>query len=204
LIVIGWIYATNVLAVLFQTYVLSSDPKFIKYQKSHCFTFIIVSVLSTLTSYKFKLVIATRLFNFSCFKSQLESIQKFNIFNIFSFIGIGHEGLLLYVIGLTLARFKSQLGEEMFLAMVDVGIIAIINLVLALAVSKKEEDFFYEKHEGIILRKKFDGGEDSETIEYQKEADTSKTSLNNEQTPGKTGIKYGGHDSNQNIMPDIS
>jgi hypothetical protein len=49
----------------------------------------------------------------------------------------------------------------MFLAMVDVGIIAIINCVLALAVSKKEDDFFYERHEGIILRKTFDGGEDS-------------------------------------------
>jgi hypothetical protein len=34
----------------------------------------------------------------------------------------------------------------MTLAMVDIGIIAVINCLLAMAVSKKDDDFFYEKH----------------------------------------------------------
>jgi hypothetical protein len=39
-----------------------------------------------------------------------------------------------------------QLGEEMTLAMVDLGIIAVLNSILAMTVSKKDDDFFYEKH----------------------------------------------------------
>ena len=70
-VVLGWIYFTNLLAVVIQSCVLTSDKKFKKYSLKHWFTFTLVSIISAVTSYKFKLIISTRLFNFSCFKCQL-------------------------------------------------------------------------------------------------------------------------------------
>ncbi len=46
----------------------------------------------------------------------------------------------------------------MFLTMLDVAIVAGLNGVLAFAVTKKEEDFFEEKHEGMIINRKIDAG----------------------------------------------
>lgn len=71
LVVVGWIYFTNLLAVVVQSCLLPNDKKFIKYTSRHSITFITVSIISTLISYKFKMIIATRLFDFSCFKCQL-------------------------------------------------------------------------------------------------------------------------------------
>lgn len=48
----------------------------------------------------------------------------------------------------------------MFLTILDIGIVATLNAVLALAVSKKDDDFFYEKYEGLVIGKKIDAGED--------------------------------------------
>lgn len=52
------------------------------------------------------MILFTRLFSFKCFRAQLDEIQKFRIFNILSFIGVGYEGLFLYATALTLNKFS--------------------------------------------------------------------------------------------------
>jgi hypothetical protein len=108
-----------------------------KYFGKHSLAVVVISFLALFTNYKLKLILFTKLFNFSIFKYQLDSVQKFNIFNAFSFIGVGHEGLIIYVTAIVLSRFSSQMGGELSLTIADITIIASINLVLAFAVSKK-------------------------------------------------------------------
>ena len=71
LICLAWIYLTNLIAAIVQTYLLSTDTKFNKYASKHFIAYMTVSFISLLTNYKFKLIITTKLFDFSCFKSQL-------------------------------------------------------------------------------------------------------------------------------------
>jgi len=71
LICLAWIYVTNLIAAIVQSYLLSNDIKFNKYSSKHFIAYMTVSFISLLTNYKFKLIIITKLFDFSCFKSQL-------------------------------------------------------------------------------------------------------------------------------------
>jgi hypothetical protein len=84
--------------------------------------------------------------------------------------------------------------------MLDVAIVATVNCVLALVVSKKDADFFEERSEGIIINKKVDAGSEEETHDFSKLADTSKTSLSNYLNNDKKNNFM----SNQNIMEEIS
>ena len=86
------------------------------------------------------MLIFTRLFGFNCLKAQLESVQKFRIFNILSFLGISHEGLVLYVSVLVLIGLSAK--HTLFMIFIDLIAVSAINVVLALAASSKDDDFF--------------------------------------------------------------
>jgi hypothetical protein len=82
------------------------------------------------------------------------------------------------------------------MTMVDVAIVAGVNVVWAFAVVKKDEDFFVEKYEGIIVNKKFDAGSEEETHDFNKNTDSSKFSM----TPNIPGDKKNGLMSHDNLM----
>ena len=89
LFVIGGI---NIFGLVVQSWQLAGDQKFAKWLKIKCnFVFYGITVLiSALGNYKFKLIIFTKLFNFQCVRAQLEHVQKFRVFNVMSFLGVGH------------------------------------------------------------------------------------------------------------------
>lgn len=105
--------------------------------------YVIVVVVSTVTSFKFKLIVFTKLFSFQCVRAQLEHVQKFRIFNFLSFLGVAYEGLIIYVSALILITLEA--GSLEFLTFLDLLIVNVLNLVLALAASSKSENFFEEE-----------------------------------------------------------
>ena len=94
----------NIFGLLVQSFQLARDDKFKKWLgvPFNCGFYGVVVTLSALTSYKFKMLIFTKLFSFQCLRAQLEHVQKFRVFNIMSFLGVAHEGLVLYVSVLTI------------------------------------------------------------------------------------------------------
>ena len=135
-----WIYVTNLLGLLIQTPLLSNDLKFTKWSSKHLIFYPILSIISLLSSYKLKLLLFTRLFTFRIFRAQLQNIQKFRIFNMMSFIGIGHEGMVFYATFIVLTKYS--VINSVFLMLLDVVIVGVLNLILAFGVSKKNENFF--------------------------------------------------------------
>jgi hypothetical protein len=86
------IFGINLIGVLIQTAILCYDIKFIGWLRSRCHKifFGVVTLLSGLINYKIKLILFCKMFNFGCTRAQLESVQRFRIFNILSFLGVGH------------------------------------------------------------------------------------------------------------------
>ena len=85
--------------LIVQSIQLSGDEKFRKWLGIPFNTgfYAVIVIISALTSYKFKIIIFTKLFSFQCVRAQLEHVQKFRVFNFMSFLGVGHEGLVIYV-----------------------------------------------------------------------------------------------------------
>lgn len=81
------------------------------------------------------MIIFTKLFSFYCLRAQLDSVQKFRVFNFMSFLGVGHEGLVIYISAIIMATLPTQ--QKMFLGFLDLVIINFLNIGLALAVSSK-------------------------------------------------------------------
>lgn len=65
---------------------------------SHKCTFITLTIISAITSYKLKVLLFTGLFKFTGLSFPMESVHKFRVFNIFSFFGMLNEGLISYFI----------------------------------------------------------------------------------------------------------
>ena len=75
------------------------------------------------------------------------------------------EAAALYVCFITL--FKFTVGTDIFLVFIDAIVIVIINIILAILVSWKKEDFFTEvDDDDMVLNKRFNA--DGE--EFSKEA----------------------------------
>lgn len=151
----GIIYLLNLLAFIVQTPYLLSDAKFsqwIRPSNNKCF-FIFITLASLLINYKTKMILFSRLFRFSCMSSFLESINKFRIFNVFSFFGLLPEGLALYVCFICIIGFQNHLS--VFYAFLDVIIVFLINGLLAILIAWKPDNFFYEEtEEGYSINKR--------------------------------------------------
>lgn len=134
----------NMFSLLLHCYQLTNDQKFQKWVKNRCnyICYLILSIVSCLLNYKVKMMLFSRLFSFQCLRAQLDSVQKFRLFNVLSFLGVAHEGLVIYITALLLVGLP--LMEQPFLALLDLLIINLFNVILALATSKKEESFFEE------------------------------------------------------------
>lgn len=73
---LGVIALLNVLACVVQTATLCSDKRFHTWTRSTCpttITFLTITLLSTLTNHKLRLILFTRLFNLPAFKAPLTS-----------------------------------------------------------------------------------------------------------------------------------
>lgn len=99
----------NLFGLLVQSYQLAKDSKFERWLGVRCNTVFygIVVAVSAVTSYKFKLIVFTKLFSFKCVRAQLEHVQKFRLFNFLSFLGVAHEGLVIYVSALVLLSLSA-------------------------------------------------------------------------------------------------
>ena len=92
LIALGIIGFLNIIGMLAQSCQLSGDEAFAKWLRAKCnyALYVVITIMAALTSYKLKMIIFTRLFGFYCLRAMLDSVQKFRIFNILSFLGIAH------------------------------------------------------------------------------------------------------------------
>ncbi len=82
----------NLFSLFLHCYQLTNDQKFQKWVKSRCnyICYIIFSIISCLMNYKVKMMLFSRLFSFQCLRAQLDSVQKFRLFNVLSFLGVAH------------------------------------------------------------------------------------------------------------------
>jgi hypothetical protein len=99
-------------------------------------------VLSLLTNFKFKLLIFTKLFRFSCLTAHLEDIHGFRVFNVMSFLGFLYEGLYFYIAVKLFSIFSFGSDQQLMFAIVDCLAVMCISMVFALLTTNKDEDFF--------------------------------------------------------------
>jgi hypothetical protein len=64
---------------------------------------------------------------------------------------MGHEGLVLYISGLVIVTLPTT--ERFFLTLLDLIIVNVLNIILALAVSAKDQNFFEEEDGGFKINK---------------------------------------------------
>jgi hypothetical protein len=94
-----------------------------------------------MTSYKFRLIIFTKLFRFNCLTAHLQNIHGFRAFNVLSFFGIIHEGFACFITIKFLLIFGFS-DNKLYLATIDCLIVSLISFLLALLTMQKDEDFF--------------------------------------------------------------
>lgn len=153
------ILVLNLTSLVAQTPLLVLDSKFqawLHKHTSHRIVFVLVTILSLLINYKVRLIIFSKLFSSTSTRAQLESVQKFRIFNILSFLGVSHEIFVIYMASVMIARIPTQIvTNEMFLIYIDGIVVCLLAMGLSIATNKKDEDFFTEiADNGYVLNKK--------------------------------------------------
>lgn len=64
-------------------------------------------------------------------------MQKFRIFNLFSFLGVLHEGVVIYVAYSILKDITYDSNSELFMVCIDLIIVTVVSFILALISAKK-------------------------------------------------------------------
>lgn len=73
----------------------------------------------------------------------MESVHKFRVFNVFSFLGMLQEGFTFYFIYLVAKEGISYTDNKLlFLEVIDLAIIYALNIILAFLILRKDDDFF--------------------------------------------------------------
>ena len=94
---LGIIAMLNMFGLIVQTPFIVKDVHFQKWTKRrekkgdfkcNYIWFYFISLLAFLSNYKLKMLLFSGFFNFDCLKCKLETVQKFRIFNVFSFLGL--------------------------------------------------------------------------------------------------------------------
>lgn len=98
------------------------------------------------------MVLFSKLFRFYSMSAILEKLSRFRLFNIFSFFGILPEALALYVCFVSIVNYTFQ--KLIFHAFLDVIVIFMINILLAVLIVWKPDNFFHEDtEEGFAVNK---------------------------------------------------
>jgi hypothetical protein len=98
-------------------------------------------VLSFLVSYKFRFLIFTKLFNFKCLTAHLQNIHGFRAYNVLSFFGVVHEGIVSYITIKFLMIFGFT-DSQLYLATIDCLVVTIAAFLFALISTQKDDNFF--------------------------------------------------------------
>jgi hypothetical protein len=115
-----------------------NDMAFQKWSKTNpnkCFYYII-SIIALLTTHKLKQILFTKMFNFTILKSQLDSIHKFRIFNIFHFISFLSSASILFGIGLIFGTYSLQTDQKL-MSYIDGAILTTIMIFVSIFNSRK-------------------------------------------------------------------
>ena len=155
-------YFLNIIALIAQNCYLRGDILFNKWLRitSNSCCYYVLSVLGVIFNLNIKNLMFSKLFNFGIFKAQLDSVQNFRIFHVFSFLSFIPSIAILYaVIKLIIAHKHTDgvtvLVDQLFMAYIDIIIIVTIYLILAIWNVCKKDDFFEEQdEEGYIMNKR--------------------------------------------------
>lgn len=84
----------------------------------------------------------SKLFTFAIFSAQLESINKFKVINVFSFLSLLHSGAAIFAVGIAIGTVTKQ--SQLYYECIDVIVVTAMNALLAFFNVMKSNDFFYE------------------------------------------------------------
>ena len=86
------------------------------------------------------------MFNFTILKARLDSVQNFRVYNIFSFMSFLSSAAVLFAVGLIYWTYTIT-TNQCLMSYIDTTILTIINIVLAILNSNKDDTFFEETTE---------------------------------------------------------
>ena len=91
---LAYLYVLNILSLIVQNIVFCYDKHYRQWYAfgPHKCCTVFTNTISALTSHKFRNLLFCKLFTFSVFTAQLDTVSKFRIINIFSFLSLLHSG----------------------------------------------------------------------------------------------------------------
>jgi hypothetical protein len=93
-------------------------------------------IVGAVVSHKFKNIIFSKLFSLEILKASLSSVQKFKIFNIFSFLSfIPSAGAILSTCMLINGQRK---GDQAMMAYIDLLVLSVAGVILAILNTRKD------------------------------------------------------------------
>lgn len=132
-------YLLNFIALFAQNCYLRGDTLFNKWlrTKSNLCCYYVLSVLGVVFTHKIKNLMFSKLFNFSVFKAQLDSVQNFRIFHVFTFLSFLPSIAILYAVIKLLIDHKDTTGEailvdQLLMAYIDIIIVVLICMILGI------------------------------------------------------------------------
>lgn len=105
-------------------------------------SFLLTTVFSLVTSFKFRFILFSRLFDLVFFRARLEDVQKFRFFNILTLIGFCYEGCGIYIMYKILTVYESKFQGEFLLTAIDCLSLLIANILVGVISMNKGNDFF--------------------------------------------------------------
>lgn len=106
---LGYLYLLNFVALIGQNVVLCTDKLFRGWNEgcNKC-SVAVTNIIAILINHKFRNILFCKLFTFSIFSGYLESISKFRIFNILSFMSLIHSGGAIFAASIALAYVETS------------------------------------------------------------------------------------------------
>eukprot|EP00919_Chromeraceae_sp_WS-2016_P000435 GHVR01001093.1.p1 GENE.GHVR01001093.1~~GHVR01001093.1.p1 ORF type:complete len:151 (+),score=4.51 GHVR01001093.1:2740-3192(+) len=141
---LGFLYLLNIFAIIVQSSMLCSDRNFSSWinTTSNKVFYIFASLISLIINHKFRNIIFSRLFTFSVFSSQMDSVHKFKIFNIFSFLSLLHSGGAIFAVSVAIKNVSPN--TQLYYECIDVIIVTSMNVIMAFTNALKGDEFFHE------------------------------------------------------------
>ncbi len=133
------LYVINMLALIVQNCYLLKDGSFNKWLSmgsNRCFYYLL-SIVSFLTTHKFKNFMFSKMFNFVFLKARLDSVQQFRVFNAFSFLSFLSSAGVLFGMGLVFVTYKQEIDQKL-MAFIDATVLTAANIILAILNSRKD------------------------------------------------------------------
>ena len=116
---------------------------------SHC----LFTILGVFTTGKVKMLMFCRLFNFRALSAKMESVSGLGVLHAFGFVSFICS--ICFIGGSIILIKDGVIGDQLFMAKLDVLILAVLALIVALCNSRKDDDFFQDIDEdGMVMNKR--------------------------------------------------